>query len=340
MDRFGHGGEVPQGYKIKYDFSVNINPLGMPPIVKEAIGNFIITDDILKYPDAKCSELRRCISDEENVPADNILCGNGASELIMAICACRKPKSVLLYAPTFSEYERCALLYGAEIKYCSEVSSFPKLAGSYDITFICNPNNPTGELLWDESLLERVAESAEKNGKVLVVDECFIDFTHGKSCVQLLNRFDNLIVLKAFTKFFAFAGIRLGYMLASKNIISEVSQYCSSWNVSSIAQRAGCTAIREKASWKKKTLSLIDKQREFLYGQLNGIEGVKAFPSDANFILIKAEKDCFYKLMEKNILVRDCSNFEGLDDSYFRICISGQKDNELFIKALKEVTDG
>lgn len=346
-----HGGEIKE--KIEYDFSVNINPLGMPEYVKDAIYESVRLADspvtnhinsLCSYPDRHCSELRQKIACIENVDASEILCGNGASELIMAVCAYSAVSKAeghihaLMAAPTFSGYERAVKAYGGEVDYykdCDDLKSILKDGATPDLLFICNPNNPTGEAA-DGTVLSQIIEMAASKNILVVVDECFIDFTHEESLTGFINGHDKLIVLKAFTKFYAMAGIRLGYMCASDKLCEKIAGCLPEWNVSGLAQVAGCAAyesIDKVENWKQKTLDLVDKEREFL---LHELAGMVVADSKANFLLCKCDdKDICSKLQDIGILVRDCGNFNGLDSSYFRICVSTHENNEKLINALK-----
>lgn len=354
-----HGGEIKD--KIEYDFSVNINPLGMPDYVKQAIAESI--DSLCEYPDRLCTDLKKCIAEYEGVNDDRVLCGNGASELIMAICAFaaneKKAQSstgnragikALIQAPAFSGYERAVKSYGGEVTYyrnCDEAiaileSMHERIAygcetKDIDMIFICNPNNPTGEAVKKQELIN-ILDIAKKNNMLVVVDECFTDFTHEESIVDK-NGYDNLVVLKAFTKFYALAGVRLGYICAVQELCEKIAKYLPEWNVSTIAQSAGLAALSDSERtviWKQDTLELIDAERAYLSNELKKL-GFWVSDSKANFLLCKSEdSDIFEKLRNVGILVRDCGNFNGLDSSYIRICVSTHEKNEKLINAIKE----
>ena len=203
MHSYEHGGNIYNAGGIKADFSININPLGMPLAAREAIGANLEQDEV--YPDPFCTGLTAAIAEKTGIKPDNILTGNGASDLIMRICACLKPKRVLLTAPAFTEYARSAALFGANIfEYAlSERNGFRvddgfalEALNDYDIVFLCNPNNPTG-LLCEEAVIERVIDSCEKSGAYLVMDECFLDFTEAGSAVKHMGAHDRLLILRA-----------------------------------------------------------------------------------------------------------------------------------------------
>lgn len=353
MKQLSHGGDIyskrdiPKD-KMIIDFSANVNPLGMPIAVKRAIIDSI--DDFSNYPDPLCRDLINEISKHENIPAEYIVCGNGSADIIYRIAAALKPKMTLLPAPTFSEYEESVKTESSSIKYHFlleknqfnlDQSIFDKITSDIDIMFLCNPNNPTG-ILTEKEMVLKIAAQCKANKVVLVVDECFIEFLENSqeySIVDKLDAFDNVIVLKAFTKIYAMAGIRLGYGICSNtDIIDRLYKAGQPWNVSVIAQKSGIAAIRQ-TEYVKQTKSIITKNREYLMSELS-LLGLKVFESKANYILFKSKNRLLHQDLEKyGILVRTCSNYKGLDDSYFRIAVKSKEDNEYLIKSLKKIFD-
>lgn len=326
MDYNYHGGEIKDS--IKYDYSVNINPLGMPDYVKGAIISGI--DSYITYPDRRCVRLRELIASREEVAAGNVLCGNGASELIMAMMHAFDGK-VAVMEPTFSGYERAAIATGHDICYYRSIGDVDHSA---DIIFICNPGNPTGEIIERDELIAVVRKAKEQGVKV-IIDECFIDFTHEESMSKLVDSLDNLIVLKALTKFYGMAGVRLGYICASHSICEQVSSHLPEWNVSAIAEVAGVAAYSSGMDeWKDRTLTLIDKEREYMLLELKSM-GIKVSDSKANFILCESEIPMYDRLLSQGILIRDCSNFRTLDGSYFRVCVGKHESNQILLDAIR-----
>lgn len=185
MRRYEHGGDFYGDARITHDFSINVSPLGMPDAAKRAVKEQI--DAFTRYPDPHCRALRGALAQKHNVPLEQILCGNGAADLIFRTCACLKPSRALILAPTFSEYERPVKLFGGDVREyrLKESEEFQltdeilsALTPEIDLFFLCNPNNPTGKLAQPE-LLRRIAETCARNGTRLMVDECFIEFTRG-----------------------------------------------------------------------------------------------------------------------------------------------------------------
>jgi len=331
------------------DFSSNINPLGIPCNVQEAIIRSIKYSS--RYPDINSRELTNSLSKYEVVPKNWIFCSNGAAEAIFRIALCLKPKKALLLSPTFSEYEQALKTVDTDIKYYNldEKTGFKltdniinSINNETDMIFICNPNNPTGQLT-DKRLLEKVISHSKSVDAIVVIDECFIDFVEDKekySVLNLLEKYDNLIVLKAFTKIFAIPGVRLGYCMSSNlDIIEGLKVSGPPWNVSTIAQAAGVAALEEK-EYVMKTASYIKEQRDFLIDEINKLN-IKTYESYANYIFLKfeGEFDLHYELLKRGVLIRSCSNYRNLSDKYFRIAVKSEFENKLFIQKLKEIMD-
>ena len=345
MQKYEHGGDVYANPGVKLDFSVNTNPFGMPEEIRRALT--LRMDEFAWYPDTKCRELCAGLSAYENLPQDYILCGNGAADLIYRMCYAIKPKKALVTAPTFSEYELALdqVCCHVERHFLKAENLFElgadiesSLAPDVDILFLCNPNNPTGSLI-SSSLMERIVARASKNNTIIVVDECFLDFTDGVSAKRFLGDSPGLIVLKAFTKMYSMAGLRLGYLLCSdRALVEKISTAAQCWSVSVPAQIAGVAAL-SCSGWIEKTRRLIGKQRPDLSEKLAGL-GITVFPSEANFLLLRSEKPLYELLLQKGILIRRCQNFCGLDASYFRVAVKTEQENAALINALKEIAGG
>ncbi|WP_250228072.1 threonine-phosphate decarboxylase CobD [Anaeropeptidivorans aminofermentans] len=346
---YAHGGDI-ESYRRKYgkkplDFSANINPLGLNRAVKEAILQEL--DNLPPYPDPFCRSLREKTASYENIKEAYILFGNGAADLIFRIALVAKPKKALLLAPTFSEYEQalqtvdCAIEYYflKEDKEFSLDEDIVDRLNDIDILFLCNPNNPTGIAEEKESVLKILKKCKEKN-IILVLDECFNDFLEEPEKYSLkdeLAYFDNLIILKSFTKFFAMAGIRLGYLLTSNREVLEKLYYSAQpWAVSTIAQVAGIASLSDIA-YIEKTKTVIKEERAYLKKELSDI-GFKVYPSMANYIFFSSEMKDLNKLAEKEgILIRSCGNYRGLSEDYYRIAVRSREENEALIEAFKEI---
>ena len=375
MRSYEHGGDVFAEEKRPVDFSVNIDPLGMPDAAVLAAERAVREE--LSYPDPFCRRLTAALSERYGVPAEHIVCGNGASDLMMRLCSCMEPEKVLVPAPGFSEYARCAELFGAEVKEFKVLGEAPSasgpagpspmesiiscsLADAPDMIFICRPNNPDGSLMSLEEV-NKLARFCERRGILLVVDECFLELAGAEdgaaedasrfgSAAQLTEEFRKLVVINAFTKTYAMAGLRLGFMFCSDaDILDGVYAFGSPWSVSAPAQAAG-TACCGETEFLERARQYIGKERKRLVSGLEKL-GLKVFPSSANFLLVRApeslrkalagqsgEKQSLReRLALRGIKVRDCRSFSGLDDSYMRIGVRTEEENTALLGALKEI---
>ena len=342
MERYDHGGDV-YSQKVELDFSVNVNPLGMPPQVREALIAHV--DDYVSYPDAKCRALRAAIARAEGCPDSQVLCGNGAADLILRLCLARKPRRVLICAPTFSEYEKAALLSGAQIErhLLKETDGFAlgedfldKLRPGLDMVFLCNPNNPTGRLI-DGEILRCIVETCQRRQIRLVIDQCFLAFTGEGSVKKLVGEVDSLVVVDAFTKLYAMAGLRLGYMLCSDGkLLGEVARFGQSWSVSSPAQIAGLAALDCGPGWIAKTRETVGRERAYLSEAMAAL-GMKLFPSAANYLFFKGPLGLDASLLRQGLLIRSCANYTGLDGHFYRIGVKMRPQNERLIEALEKI---
>ncbi len=341
-----HGGNVYQ-YQNCVDFSANCNPLGTPERVKNAIIESL--SRINDYPQVGCAPLKEAIAQYEGVKPSQVICGNGAAEIIFSLCRALKPKKALLPAPTFAEYEQaltsvdcvCSHFFLKEEQDFSMDDSFlEEISKGFDIIFLCNPNNPTG-ILTDRDFLMKVLKKCREHSVFLVVDECFLDFVKEPESYTLkdvLKEYQNLFLLKAFTKRYAMAGVRLGYGLtANQDLLQKMESVTQPWNVSSLAQAAGLAALKE-TEYVKEGRETVFKEQEFLKKEMREL-GFTVFPSEANYIFFKGEGNLFEKCVEKGVLIRDCSNYPGLEAGYFRIAVKNHEDNKTLIRALKEIAE-
>jgi len=338
------------------DFSANINPLGISKrVIKDIVHNLKYLPD---YPDPDAKELRLEIARHHTISAESIICGNGSTELIYLIVRALKPKNVLIPAPTFSEYERACKSYGTRIIHYglkrennfdintdefigvmngdknSELT-IPNSPLHTDMVFLCNPNNPTGRLIQKKDVM-RIAHAAKALKSYLVVDEAFIDFVSDASVIQEVEKNPYLIVIRSMTKFYALAGLRLGYGIFPLKIIDLIKQYKEPWTVNTLAQKAGVAVLNDTA-YKKQTLKLIKKEKQFLEKKFKQL-GINFVDSYANFYLLSLPNaESMYKeLKKKGILVRLCSDFKGLDKTYIRVAVKSRKYNILLMKELSQ----
>lgn len=340
-----HGGDIYRN-SVQVDFSVNTNPLGPQPEVLEAVRRS--TAEIDRYPDIYCESLVEEISQFEQVSKSSVLCGNGAAELFFLAVLAVKPRKALLLAPAFSEYERALRVIDTEIVYYElkkedEFKIGEDLPGyiteDTDMVFLCNPNNPTGQTT-DRRMLEKIAGRCRKKGAVLVVDECFIDFLDDPWDYTMKGKMDlypNMIIIKAFTKLFAVPGLRLGYAMSSnRRLLERMKEMIQPWNVSVPAQNGGIAAMQNCSSYIEKMRREVKKERQFLIEELKKCE-CTVYGSKANFIFFRSEKDIYYHGLKNGYLVRDCSNYRGLEKGYYRIAVKNRQDNERLTEWLKQL---
>ena len=345
MEAHTHGGDVYGLKGIEMDFSVNLNPLGMPVEVKCALAERL--EEYARYPDWDCRELRSAIAAREGVAAESILCGNGAADLIYRLCFGLKPKTVLVCAPTFSEYAKAARIAGGAVRFhhLAEAEGFAvterilqDISKGPELVFLCNPNNPTGRLVPGD-LLKTIAAQCDRQGALLVVDECFLDFTAGVSAKQWMDQYQNFVILKAFTKNYAMAGLRLGYLMTRRPAVLEaVRVVAPPWSVSAPAQIGGVAAL-SATGFLEETRALVARERSFLAESIRRF-GLKVYPGEANFLLCKSGQPLQAALMAKGILIRSCGDYVGLDDRFVRICVKTRPENERLLAALQEVFHG
>ncbi len=341
-----HGGNIYKYDNEMYDFSANLNPLGMPKVCRRAIVENV--DRYESYPDPFNRELKKAVSEFWNLPESFFCFGNGAADIIFRMVLALKPKKALITAPTFSEYEEALRVVGCEVSnlILNEDEDFAidkdrvisMITEDIDMIFICNPNNPTGEAVLREDMIE-IAKAAESVGAILVCDQCFSEFMDEEekfSIIPDLPKLKNTVILKAFTKIYAMAGLRLGFsMCANSEITEKIEETLQPWSVSTVASKAGCAALTEKG-FVQKTKDYVKKERMYLSRELEKL-GIKVYSSKANYIFFRSEKELSAPLLKYRILVRSCKNYPGLDKRYYRIAVRTKEENEYFIRSLTEV---
>lgn len=353
MQPFEHGGNI---HLIKrhnraatiVDFSANINPLGLNANIEQTILQNI--REIIHYPDPQAHELRQALITHYKVSNKQLTLGNGAAELIYLYARVSGKSQALLLAPCFSEYQRAChsanlpvqILYLHEqdnfaIDYAQLSAQLPDNA----IVFLANPNNPTGTLLDKNQVVKLLQLAADKNTDIFI-DESFADFVEQEfSCASLMHRFDNLAILHSLTKIFAIPGLRLGFGLFNARIATLIEQAKDVWNVNSLAQLAGVTALQQ-TEYLLQTRIQVSKLRQDLYTELLTFPQLKVYPSSVNFLLIKLQNGMTApafreKMLEQGILTRDCSNYPGLDNTFIRIAVRTALENKFFIQSLQVI---
>lgn len=347
MKEYIHGGDIYRHPDV-LDFSANINPLGTPPKVIQAAKDSM--EQICHYPDACQEKLKEALAAYENVPADWLICGNGAAELIFALVQAVKPKRALVMAPTFAEYAQALESVGCEVlrEILKKEDGFTLQETILEMIqqeelqmiFLCNPNNPTG-ILMDPQLLRKIAAVCEERGIFLVVDECFLDFVPEPEIHTLKRKLEgkeHLFLLKAFTKRYAMAGLRLGYGITSGRwLMQQLERQLQPWNVSTPAQEAGRVALEETA-YVEEARTVVFREKAYLRQELLRL-GYPVLDSQANYLFFEGEPDLYEKLLEQGVMIRDCSNYPGLWKGCYRIAVKLHEENEKLIKKLREIKE-
>ncbi len=331
------------------DFSASINPLGISARVKQEIKKQI--DALCRYPDPGVQSLTRDLAVIHSIDPGSIVCGNGSTEILHLIARVIRPKRVLIPVPTFTEYERAVARTGlrGQTVYVAlqekdnfdiDPATFIRALGAAapcGAAFLCNPNNPTGRLLRKENVL-RIASAAQFAKCYLVVDEAFMDFVPVESVVHAVQDNPYLIVVRSMTKFYAFPGLRLGYGVFPKGIAAAIKQHAEPWSVNTLAQAAGCAAIRD-TGYAAQTMQLISREKAFLEAGFLRL-GIAYVPSEANYYLLRFgdAASVARQLKGAGILVRECSDFRGIsDNTYIRAAVRSHQHNSEFLKQLSRL---
>lgn len=348
MPVYTHGGDIrtaqaAYGGEV-LDFSANLNPLGMPDPVRQAAAQA----DCAPYPDPLCRDLRRAIAAHDGVGEEQVVCGNGAADLIFRLVFALKPKKALVTAPTFSEYEEALTCVGCEVtrytldqnrNFDLDFGFLDAIGPDVDLVFLCTPNNPTGRLI-DQDLLESVVKRCGAVGAVLVVDECFLPLaTGGPGLAPWLARHPNLVLLRAFTKSYAMAGLRLGYCLtANQDLRERLGKFAQPWSVSTPAQAAGVAALTCCPHWAAEGRGFVEGVRPGLAAGLTAA-GCTVIPGQANYLLFRMPgvADLKERLLTRGVLIRSCANYHGLGPDWYRVCVKGEAENRRLLAALREV---
>ncbi|HAY21630.1 MAG TPA: threonine-phosphate decarboxylase [Desulfobacterales bacterium] len=353
-ERPWHGGDlnlarIRFGHQQLIDFSANMNPLGPPPSVWRALTEHL--PDIVHYPDPYARELCQALAEHLNISPANLILGNGSVELIYLLPRLASFKRAALPAPGFSEYDyavrltstQCTYLYQTPPDYSWDLDRLKTAVAEGGLIFLCNPNNPTGALLSRDALndlLEVLPSSA-----LLIMDEAFIDFVDRAEEITLIPQAikdPRLLVLGSLTKFFSLPGLRLGYLVGSPDLINRLASLLPPWNINMLAQVAGVASLQDK-EFIVRSRTFMTQTRQQLYELLADIPGLNPLPPTANFIFchLSPELPNAPKVVElmgqRGFLLRDCSNYRGLDDHCLRLAVRRQEDNLAMAAALREV---
>lgn len=336
-----HGGDL-YGKEITLDFSVNVNPFGIPKKVLEALHAGV--EECTQYPDPFCRELKQKIAAFYGVDEGQIVVGNGASELFPAILRAVMPKRVVLTKPSFSGYEKACKAEGMAVKnillekkedFCLKEELIETVCEG-DLFLLAIPNNPNGGMPSGQFLQKLADRLAEKSGWLLL-DACFWEFTkRGQEDLKLEAFRDrkNVLIVRAFTKTYAIPGIRLGFCTCRDlQLIRRIWEYLPEWNVSLPAQKAGVAAL-EETKYLRESVAYVQKEREYLVGELEKL-GFRVYPGEGNFLLFFHEKNWYERMLQRGILIRDCSDYEGLGKGFYRIAVKKREENEMLLQIFR-----
>lgn len=355
-----HGSDlekIEEIYHIKKEditsFSANVNPLGISPLLRDTLAKHV--DAITSYPDREYTQLRKSICAYTGANFENIIVGNGSTELISLFIQTTHPKKALILGPTYSEYEREISLEGGHTLYypLKEENNFQmdvedfcrQLNDSLDLLVLCNPNNPTSTAVARKDM-RKILDCALQHGISVMVDETYEEFTpegNKISSIPLTNNYNNLIVLRGISKFFAAPGLRLGYAVTGNpDLLKYINTKKNPWTINSLAEIAGCIMFSDK-DYIDKTKALITEERQRMYETLSSWKTVKVYPSCTNFLLVRILREdvtsdmVFDHCIRKGLMIRDCATFPFLDSSYIRFCVMSPEKNDELLEAFREV---
>lgn len=354
-DRYAHGGGVDAaaaqtGLPVDriLDFSASINPLGPPDSVLEAARASLSRID--RYPEIDAASFECALSDYHGLAPEQVLAGNGSTDLIYLLPRALQPRRALLVAPCFSEYERALRQAGVPFEFhilqadCRFALRPDELAGDLDadtdLVWLANPGNPNGSVLPARQVQELL--DALPGRPTVVVDEAFIDFALEHSCLSLLKEYSNLLILRSMTKFYAIPGLRLGYLLGAPEKVARLARLRLPWSLSAPALAAG-RACLDASAYRQRSLQKVPRLRNDLRDGLEQL-GLHVFEAAANYLLARlpggaSAASLAAQLHRQGILIRDCGNFEGLDGSFVRVAVRGDAENGRLLQALGELLD-
>ena len=350
-----HGGNV---YKVAreqripvgriLDFSASINPLGFPATGIRAIRAAL--KQIVHYPDPDCWQLRQELAQQYAVDPDMILVGNGSTELIHLLPRALAIKSALIMAPTFEEYARALTDAGSSVQYVharreerfrpplKEALRQLSIKGSrFDAVFLCNPNNPTGQVM-NRLAVRELAEAVDRQQGWLIVDEAFIDYCPAQSVMPMLRAHPRMMVLRSLTKFYAMPGLRIGYLVGASRVVERMKDCQPPWSVNSLAQEVSRVVLCDHA-YATTSRTFMTGERSRLIRGLRSLPGLRVYPSATNFLLIELPAstcagEVADRLASERLLVRDCSTLPGLTRQMIRVAVRTAKENRRLLAAL------
>lgn len=326
------------------DFSASINPLGMSPLVRASLLRSL--DSLVHYPDTSHKELKQALANHHGLSSTNFTIANGSTELIYSLPALLPGNKALIISPSFSEYVRALtqchweighFVLTPESDFSIDLASLERTLADVDVLFLCNPGNPSGTL-YPQSVIESINYLCQSTGTFLVLDEAFMDFSEEASSKRILANCEDAVILRSMTKFFGIPGLRLGYAISNERVAERLNSQGGPWSVNTLALAAGEAALLDIPHIIE-TIEYICAERMALVESLRRFAQLKLYPSSANYLLIEimngqTARNIKEQLLKHRIMIRDCANFIGLTDRFFRIAVRTNEENRLLTEHL------
>lgn len=334
-------------------FGANVNPLGLSEYIKQELSAHL--DIISRYPDRNYTSLKEAISQYSGCNPKNVVVGNGSTELISLLISQRSAKKALVLGPTYSEYERELSLTGGQLSYYNlkesdnfilDIKDFiNSITDGTDLIIICNPNNPTSSAV-SQINIEKIVNYCHKKNIFIMIDETYVEFAPDMAAITaipLTAHYDNLMVIRGVSKFFAAPGLRFGYAVTSnRKFLSMLLTHQNPWSLNSIGAFLGELMLRD-TKYIEQTRKLIDSERSRLYQELEKLDTFKIYPAYANFILLRILKEgvtsfqVFEAAIKEKMMIRDCSSFQSLNGEFVRFCVMMPEDNQKLLSVLQKI---
>ncbi len=342
---------IDQYETVLYD--ANLNPMGIPVSVKQSIANNI--GSIIKYPDVYYTNLKTAVADYAGTVLDRIFIGNGSPDLLRLFAALIAPKKSMILVPSSTEYEKVVRAYRSEVVFYElkeeedYVLSVPDLIASLDksldLLILGNPNNPTSKRITREQI-EEIAEACKALDIFLIVDEMYVEFLDDYfevTAVPLVEKFQNMAVLRSVSKFFAVPGLRFAYAVMNNRELADIIDVTTTRNnIATLSAIAGVDMFKDKGYFEA-SRSTIHTERSLVYLAMAPCRTIRLFKPDANFMLVKLLREDLTssKVAEhcslRGIMIRRCDDIRGLSNKYIRFCFMNPKQNDLMVNTILEI---
>ena len=346
-----HGGDIYRN-KVHMDFSVSLNPLPVPERIREALKE--AGAHIAEYPDPEQERLREALARSEGIVKESVFAGNGASELLMASVRAFMPRRTLMIRPCYLGYGYALNSFPenrTEDYLLSEADGFAlkadfaqRLTSEIDMLFLTDPWNPTGKNI-DPEVLQVILKRAADMQITVILDQSFIMLSDGMrkslGIAEMIRAYDQVIVIRSFTKFLGLPGIRMGCVMSTPENIAKIRTCLPEWNLSVQAEyvMSAGTGLLSDQGYMNGLLKQIGSERRYLTEALREL-GCRVYRSESVFILFRSEQELFHPLLELGILIRDCSDFQGLQNGFYRIAVKDRESNRKLIAGIRKIING